>query len=243
MFTQSEETTPNCERRDEVRQVLATMPAEMAGAFNLMTSPFAGAAAMSALGVSMASQAFGLWMSSLSSAVALSHQMMAPVLDEMPLAADDFRDQSRTSEMRAEEAVEALIADVERSQAPEPQAAEPEAVGPETAEEAKGEAVAPTAKPGKAKSAAARSAVVDAPASRRPAAIERPAVPDDLKAIAGVGPKLEQVLNGFGLWTYAQIAALSAEEAAWVEEALGLQGRIARDGWAAQAVTLAGARA
>lgn len=66
---------------------------------------------------------------------------------------------------------------------------------------------------------------------RPPAGIDRPAVPDDLKAISGVGPKLEQVLNGLGVWTYAQIAVWTREEIDWVEGHLGIEGRIGRDEW------------
>lgn len=69
----------------------------------------------------------------------------------------------------------------------------------------------------------------------QPAAIERPAKPDDLKAIAGIGPKLEKTLNGLGIWTYGQIAALGAAEIAWLDEKLGFAGRIGRDDWIGQA--------
>ncbi len=72
-------------------------------------------------------------------------------------------------------------------------------------------------------------------ASAQPAAIERPARPDDLKAISGIGPKLEKTLNGLGIWTYAQIAALNAAEIAWLDEKLGFAGRIGRDDWIGQA--------
>src|SRR5690606_36471643 len=61
-----------------------------------------------------------------------------------------------------------------------------------------------------------------------PAARTRPAQPDDLKAISGIGPMLEKVLNGFGIWTYGQIAALSADEIAWLDDELGFAGRIGR---------------
>ncbi len=44
----------------------------------------------------------------------------------------------------------------------------------------------------------------------QPKAMEKPASPDDLKAISGIGPKLETVLNGLGIWTYEQIAGWSA---------------------------------
>lgn len=77
----------------------------------------------------------------------------------------------------------------------------------------------------------------------RPAAAERPATPDDLKRISGVGPKLEKVLNGLGIWTYAQVAALTGEEIARLDEHLGFSGRIGRDDWVGQAAGLsAGSR-
>ena len=74
---------------------------------------------------------------------------------------------------------------------------------------------------------------------RRPAEIERPETPDDLKLISGVGPKLEQVLNGLGVWTFAQIAGWQPEEAAWVDDYLQFPGRIHRDGWISHAGMLA----
>ncbi|MDP2122127.1 MAG: hypothetical protein Q8S27_06645 [Hoeflea sp.] len=74
---------------------------------------------------------------------------------------------------------------------------------------------------------------------RRPVEIERPEVPDDLKLISGIGPKLEQVLNGLGVFSFAQIAAWQPEEVAWVDDYLQFSGRIDRDDWIAQAGQLA----
>jgi NADH-quinone oxidoreductase subunit E len=74
---------------------------------------------------------------------------------------------------------------------------------------------------------------------RRPAEIEKPALPDDLKMISGVGPKLEQVLNGLGVWTFGQISAWTAEEIAWVDDYLQFKGRIERDDWIRQSAALA----
>ncbi len=74
---------------------------------------------------------------------------------------------------------------------------------------------------------------------RQPKAVAKPKKPDDLKLISGVGPKLETVLNGLGVWTYAQIAELGREEIAWLEDYLGFKGRIGRDGWIGQAAGLA----
>lgn len=65
---------------------------------------------------------------------------------------------------------------------------------------------------------------------------------DDLKVISGIGPKLEQVLNGMGFRRYADIAALKAADVARIEAELGLGGRIARDGWVEQAKALAKGR-
>ena len=78
------------------------------------------------------------------------------------------------------------------------------------------------------------------PVRKAPAA--RAAKADDLKAISGIGPKLEQVLNGMGLRRYADIAALTDADVARIEAELGLDGRIARDGWVEQARTLAKGR-
>ena len=67
--------------------------------------------------------------------------------------------------------------------------------------------------------------------------VEAPA--DDLKRISGIGPKLQQVLNGLGVWRYADIAAWSEAETQRFDERLGLSGRIQRDGWVEQAKALA----
>ncbi|MDO6965748.1 NADH-quinone oxidoreductase subunit NuoE [Rhizobium alvei] len=73
----------------------------------------------------------------------------------------------------------------------------------------------------------------------RPAGIEKPATPDDLKMISGVGPKIEGTLQSLGIYTFAQIAAWKAEERAWVDSYLNFRGRIDRDEWVKQAEVLA----
>ncbi|OWV75902.1 NADH-ubiquinone oxidoreductase [Rhizobium sp. R634] len=77
-----------------------------------------------------------------------------------------------------------------------------------------------------------------------PAVKAKPAVrtrkSDDLKLIAGIGPKLEEVLNARGIRSFAEIAAWSDEEIARLDAELGVNGRIARDDWAGQAKVLAG---
>ena len=109
-------------------------------------------------------------------------------------------------------------------------------------------AVAPTPPPASAlklvvsRPAPAKKVPVATPVAAKPEAAEKPARADNLKAISGIGPKLEKVLNARGLWTYGQIAALSGAEIATLDEQLGFAGRIGRDDWVGQArALLAGA--
>jgi predicted flap endonuclease-1-like 5' DNA nuclease len=59
---------------------------------------------------------------------------------------------------------------------------------------------------------------------------------DDLKRIEGIGPALESLLNGLGIWHFDQIAAWTETDVAWVDGRMArFKGRIARDRWVAQA--------
>ncbi|MFN0263493.1 NADH-quinone oxidoreductase subunit NuoE [Tepidamorphus sp. 3E244] len=78
-------------------------------------------------------------------------------------------------------------------------------------------------------------------AGKKPRMLPKPrkAGADDLKQIKGVGPKLEGVLNGMGIYHFDQIAAWKPEHVSWVDEYLKFKGRIVRDDWLVQADTLA----
>lgn len=113
---------------------------------------------------------------------------------------------------------------------------------------AKGKAIPAAAKPAtpkitKSKAPAARPAEAAPLAAlddvARPKAIDKPAQPDDLKLISGVGPKLEGVLHGLGIYTFAQVAAWKKAERDWVDGYLKFKGRIERDDWVKQAKALA----
>ena len=62
--------------------------------------------------------------------------------------------------------------------------------------------------------------------------------PDDLKLIAGVSADLEKKLNEVGLIKFEQIANLSDDDIARVDEALALNGRIENDDWTSKAFAL-----
>ncbi len=73
----------------------------------------------------------------------------------------------------------------------------------------------------------------------RPIGMERPAAADELQMISGVGPRIEQTLHSLGIFTFAQIAAWTPEERAWVDGYLRFRGRIDREDWVRQAAALA----
>jgi predicted flap endonuclease-1-like 5' DNA nuclease len=62
---------------------------------------------------------------------------------------------------------------------------------------------------------------------------------DDLKEIAGVGPKIEQKLNALGIYHFDQIAAWTQDEIDWVNKEISFKGRIEREKWIDQAKALA----
>ncbi|WP_117193967.1 NADH-quinone oxidoreductase subunit E [Rhizobium terrae] len=100
-----------------------------------------------------------------------------------------------------------------------------------------------TAKSGEADASAAKPAAkVEKPSlddPRRPKGIEKPAAPDDLQLISGVGPKIEATLHDIGIFTFAQIAAWTQDEIEWADGYLNFRGRIERDDWVKQADALA----
>jgi predicted flap endonuclease-1-like 5' DNA nuclease len=61
---------------------------------------------------------------------------------------------------------------------------------------------------------------------------------DDLKLIAGIGPKLEQKLNSIGIWHYDQIARWTQPQIDWVNAAISFNGRVERERWVLQAKAL-----
>ncbi len=62
---------------------------------------------------------------------------------------------------------------------------------------------------------------------------------DDLARIEGTDQALANRLNALGIWTYAQIARWSIENARWVSLYLAIPGRVEREDWIKQARALA----
>lgn len=88
----------------------------------------------------------------------------------------------------------------------------------------------------------AATAPLDASPASLAASEPAPAAPgaDELTRMKGVGPKLAERLNALGVTSFAQIAALTPEEAEALDAQLGtFQGRIHRDRWIEQAGFLA----
>lgn len=73
----------------------------------------------------------------------------------------------------------------------------------------------------------------------KPPAMDKPAEPDNLKLISGVGPKIEDILNELGIYKFEQIAKWKKSEREWVDGYLKFKGRIDRDDWVKQAKALA----
>lgn len=225
-------TMPDMKQIEEMTKAYrAAMPPELAGAVNLLAHPVAGAAAAGALGIGLASHAFGMWLGAVAGAAEASQKLLAATLEgEAPKHGARLDGIAHISAQRA--AAAAMRTALADAQTVVRDVAE---VASEAAEAMLADTAAALVPPAEDEPAGDG----DGPGASRPAGLERPAAPDDLKAISGVGPKAEKVLNDLGIWTHAQIAALTEAEIAWLDGELGFGGRIGRDDWIGQAKALA----
>ncbi|MGF9692618.1 hypothetical protein AAIH46_07355 [Rhizobium sp. 0TCS1.26] len=122
--------------------------------------------------------------------------------------------------------------------APSDAPASPAAPAPSAVAKAKPvKAKSVAAKPGKRLAEPTTAAVAEkAGEKRKPRRSSKAA--DDLKKISGIGPKLESLLNGMDVRLYRDIAAWSDKDVEHFDRELGLDGRIAKDNWIAQAKAL-----
>jgi NADH-quinone oxidoreductase subunit E len=91
------------------------------------------------------------------------------------------------------------------------------------------------ATPPGAGAAAAERASTDRQAMPPPSLTRPEGQPDDLKQINGIGPGIEKILHGLGIFHFRQIAAFTPENVAWVDQHLRFHGRIEREDWIGQA--------
>lgn len=176
----------------------------------LMQQPMAAMAAATAVGLGLSSQFAGFMLGAMQGLNGTSRQPVPSAPAEPPVQVKGSEPEEKPAE-----APETL----------EPNA--PVALQP----------VAAVVEPGKPvrKPRVAPSARVKAKPQTQVAAMSQP---DDLKRIAGIGPKLEQVLNAMGVTSFADIVALTEADIARIDGELGFNGRIARDGWVEQAKAL-----
>jgi len=74
------------------------------------------------------------------------------------------------------------------------------------------------------------------PAARPKAALS---IADDLTAVKGIGPKIAEKLEAFGIVNFSQIANWTEADIQQIDTALSLGERIVRQNWVAQAAILA----
>lgn len=174
----------------------------------LMQHPAAAMAAVTAIGFGMTSQIAGFMLGAMQG-LAETAQKTGVAVDEVPVA-------------EVAKPLEAPVIAVKTAPV----------VKPKVIAKAPGKA-----RPVKAKPVAVVAAKAEKPKRQKVARVAEVQA-DDLKRISGIGPKLEQVLNEMGVRRYADVALWSDKDVQRIDDQLGFAGRIARDGWVAQAKAL-----
>ncbi|UJW73322.1 hypothetical protein [Rhizobium sp. SL42] len=205
--------------------------ARLAEALNpLMSNPAAAMAAATAIGFGLATHMTSLFLGSLQGVMDASGKLARKIEDDRKLSEVSGRDAST-------EVTKAASAQAEVNAKAKADAAPVKA------------AKRVVAKPAPSRSVAVKTPVAKVSAGEKPAQapVAKPRAKasgkaDDLKKIEGIGPKLEQVLNGRGISRFAQIAELGDEALVTLDKDIGLDGRVLRDDWAGQARRLTGGK-
>lgn len=211
----------------------------------LMAHPIAAMAAATAIGFGMTSHLAGIMIGAMQSSAERARALLQEAVEADAEKAADPAASAKTP--HADGAADAGIAPAALRTERKPRRASPEGRKATAAKagmpERPAEPVKTAIAAGKAKAKAGPvAAKTKAPATVRKGSGPNAGGGDDLKMISGIGPKLEQVLNGKGIFRFADIAHWSGAEVEKIEAELGLDGRIARDGWVEQARALAGAK-
>lgn len=228
--------------KDKTREEVAAKPADFGRASDaapeasglplhpLMAHPAATLAAMTAVGFGFATQMASAFLGSLQGALEATDKL-ARRLEEEQAEADEVSGGAAVADAPVEPATAAQGAVPKR--APRPKTASAK-TGTTRARPAARKATAVKS------SDTGKVAAAEMPAAARPTKARGKV--DDLKRIEGIGPKLEQVLNGRGIRRFADLAALDAADLGALDQAIGLDGRAVRDDWAGQARKLARGR-
>ena len=151
---------------------------------------------------------------------------------------DDPAPASKTAKAQAQ----APLKGAATKKAPTPKAPAPKAAAPKAA--APKAAVAKVAATKAATKAAVKPAVAKvkaeaAPKAKAAKAAPMASIPDNLELIKGLGPKVNNMLKGLGVTSFAQVASWTAADVAEMDGKLGaFAGRITRDNWVDQAQLL-----
>ena len=231
------------EMQKETAEWMAIAMPRFAGMSNLAAHPMGAMAAASAIGMGMASQMYGMMAGAMAGAMQAGNMLANETTgghSELVGAANPFNfdwatgtfDDSKTEDPVTHQPPVTPFTPATAPAAPAKAAAKPAP---------KAEKPKPVALKSEPEAPVATAAVEPVMPEDfvKPTSVDKPDVPDDLKEIAGIGPKLESVLNSLGIWTYAQIAGWTPYEVAWVDDYLQFKGRIERDEWIAQAAALA----
>ncbi|WP_349957933.1 5' DNA nuclease [Rhizobium sp. ZPR3] len=218
----------------------------------LMAHPAAAIAAVTAIGFGFTSQLAGAFLGAFQGAVEATTKLAEALDDEKHQAETAAKPTAANG--GAGDAKPVKAAPVVKTAAPKPVALKSAAANQKPAAVKKAEPKPVVAAPKAATTTAKKTAKVEvaapvaaekvevaAPVAAKPAPARGRKVAekaDDLKRISGVGPKLEQVLNGRGIKRFADIAAWSDADVERIDAELGFDGRIRRDDWVGQAKAL-----
>ncbi|SCB15699.1 5' DNA nuclease [Rhizobium hainanense] len=218
----------------------------------LMAHPAAAIAAVTAIGFGFTSQLAGAFLGAFQGAVEATTKLTEALEDEKHQA--EVVAKPAATNGGAGDAKPVGTAPVVKTAAPKPVARKPAAAKQKAAIVKKTEPKPAVAAPKAATTTAKKTAKVEvtAPAAAKKVEVAAPVAAktapvrgrkaaekaDDLKRISGVGPKLEQVLNGRGIKRFADIAAWSDADVERIDAEFGFDGRILRDDWVGQAKAL-----
>ena len=157
----------------------------------------------------------------------------SPVAAVPPKLMDDPAIASKTAKTSLETAAPKTAA--------APKAAAPKAAAKPVAEKAKKAKKAKAEKAPKAKTEKVKKAKAEkAPKAKAAKLAPTSSIPDNLELIKGLGPKVNNLLNGLGVTSFAQVANWTDADVADIDAKLGaFAGRITRDNWIDQAQLLA----